>query len=333
MPVTDDLRIEWMRLDDLVPAKRNSRTHDLDALTAAVTALGFTTELKIDESSGELVWGHGRLATLRRLRDKGADAPDGIRDAGDDWEVPVVRGWSSRDALHADAVREADNAQGERGGYDPAVQLDILSDLAADAPDYLRGTSYTSEDLDKLLAEATGGTHHTDLDQLAGDAPATPAAPWDGPSRDPFDRPAAEETDDDEQWDTGQTVVDPEDRPEPVREDPPGDLDKAPAFRTLHPTRAIYHDGTPEGAQAVAAWLRGHAHSIDVKPDHTVMWSGGDGRELLIPGKWATRDGQTGQFEVWTREEFADRFVPANESARRLMRDSAPMNRDTAGTG
>ncbi len=318
-------RIEWMRLDDLVPAERNSRTHALDDLTGAVTSLGFTSELKVDEASGRLVWGHGRLAVLRRLRDRGAEPPEGIRDGGDDWLVPVVRGWSSRDPLHADAVREADNAQGEKGGYDDAVRLDVLADLAADRPDYLRGAGYSSADLDRLLAEATGGVDVTQLPDVTWGA-----APWDrDDTPDPFDRPRPE-TGDDEQWDTGRTIVDPEPRRDPPAEEAPGELDRAPAFRTLHPVRAIYHAGGPEGAGAVLGWLRGHASGPRVEDGDVVVWTDRDGEWLLLPGSWVTRDGQTGAFETWTPEAFADRFVAANEPARRAMRDATPVPRSGA---
>lgn len=317
-----DLRIEWMRLDDLVPAARNSRTHDLDSLNDAVDELGFTTELKLDERDGALVWGHGRRDLLRRKRDAGDEPPEGIRvDADGEWLVAVVRGWSSRDPLHADAVREADNFQGEKGGYDDAVRLDVLSDLAADRPDYLRGTGYSSDDLDRLLAEATGGTAVSDLDQLVG-APGATAAPWDAEPADPFtDRPRPQESGDDEQWTPG----DAPDEGSTADPEGPGPLDVEPAWRTLQPLRARYHDGTPDGAQAVARWLKGHAKDVFVEPNLAVSWQGQDGGDFVVPGKWVTRDGQTGQLDVMTREEFEDRYVPANEPARRAHRDAKPV--------
>lgn len=298
-----ELRIEWMPLDDLVPAKRNSRTHDLDGLTEAVEELGFTTELKMDELTGELLAGHGRLATLRRMRDAGQPVPEGIRTAGGDWLAPVVRGWSSRDVRHGERVREADNRQHDRGGYDAAIALDILGDFAAD--DQLRGVGVGSEELDRLADLA----NRTDLTELG-----TVLIPGDN------DLPAGatRERGSDEQWKDGD---DPDEGS--TREEPPGPLDVEPAWRTIEPLRARYHDGTPDGADAVARWLKTHATDVHVAPDLSVTWRGGDGTDYLPPGKWVTR--YRGAFQVLTREEFDDEFVPANEPARRAGRDAAPV--------
>lgn len=317
-----DLRIEWMRLDDLVPARRNTRTHDLPAIGAAIRELGFFTQFQIDESTGELVWGHGRLAELRRMRDDGADPPEGVRVDPDDpgeWMVPVVRGWSSRDSLHADAVREADNAVAQTGGFDAARQLDVLGDLAAERPDYLRGTGRDSDYLDRLLAESSGGTERTELD------PPSLAAPWDREEGDDSDRGSMDRSSGhDEQWQPG------DDPDEGSSREPegPGPLDVEPAWRTLDPLRARYHDGTPDGAQAVARWLKGHATDVHVRPDLGVTWRGRDGEDYLPPGKWLTR--YRGALDVLTREEFEDEFVPANEPARRAQRDAAPVTRPGA---
>lgn len=314
-------RIEYMRLDDLVPAERNTRTHDLGAIGGAIDELGFTSEFKLDEASGRLIRGHGRLAELRRKRDKGAEAPEWIRDAGDDWLVPVVRGWSSRGKLHADAVREADNTIAQTGGFDAQAELDVLADLAAEAPNLLRGVGRDSAYLDRLL-ESVGtrpdGATVTDLDGL-GDA----LAPWDrepDDRRDPFDRPEPPERDGDEQWDPGRTVVDPEDRPEPAG---PGPLDVAPAIRTLQPWRFVFHLGGPDGARQVMDWLKGHATDIRAEDGDVVLWRDADGEWQLLPGRWCTRDGQTGAFDTWTDEEFHARFVPANEPARRAFKKAA----------
>lgn len=304
----DDRRIEWMRLDDLVPAGRNSRRHDLDGLGEAVDALGFTTELKLDENTGQLVWGHGRRDLLRRKRDAGEAPPEGVllAEDGGDWLVPVVRGWRSRDALHADAVREADNRQHERGGYDDLVSLDILGDLAADAPDLLSGVGVSSDELDRLAAEAGGPT-------------VTVLAPVDDDFGKPVEPPRERgERDNDEQWRDGD---DPDEGS--TREEPPGPLDVEPAWRTVEPMRGRYHDGTPEGADRVARWLRERSKNVHVDHTLSVSFETKDGTEYLPPGKWVVA--YRGKLDVLTREEKDDEFVPANEPARRADRDAAPV--------
>lgn len=272
----DDRRIEWMRLDDLVPSGRNSRVHDLDSLGDAVDQLGFTAEPKIDEASGELIWGHGRRDLLRRKRDRGDAVPDGVRVADDgEWLVPVIRGWSSRNRLHADAVREADNTQGEKGSYDAAKRLDVLSDLAAEQPDLLAGVGVDSNYLDTLLAEASGGATITDLASLG-----TALIPDDSDRG----RSSSSSSGGDLVEDRGGDL---DDVGRTAEEEPPGHVDTEPAWRTLHPLRARYHDGTPDGADRVARWLRERgAENVHVTPSLSVTWDDQDGGWLVIPGQW-----------------------------------------------
>lgn len=303
-------RIEWMRLDDLVPAKRNTRLHDLDSLDDSVDELGFTSELKLDELTGELIWGHGRRDLLRRKRDAGEPAPEGIRVAADgEWLAPVIRGWTARDPMHATAVREADNRQHERGGYDDEKSLDVLGDLAGDGYG-LSALGTSDEELDRLREVG----ERTDLDQLGG----TVLMPVDG---DPFGKTSSPESGRDEQWKDG---GDP-DEGSSREEDGPGPLDVEPAWRTVEPMRARYHDGTPDGAEAVARWLRSHATDVHVEAQLAVTWRTQDGEEYLPPGKWVVR--YRGRLAVMTREEKDDEFVPANEPARRLDRDAAPVKK------
>lgn len=315
---TADLRIDYVDLDELPAATRNARRHSLDAIAGAIGSLGFTRPGLLDERTGRLVAGHGRKLVLLRELERGNPPPEGIRQTTSGWAMPIVRGWSSRSDSHADAVALADNAVGQTGGFDDAVLFDILGDLAGDAPELLRATTYTSEDLDRLMVSTSGGTERTDLDHLAGPAPVDSAGEPDRFTD--RERPEPGETSRDEQWDVGQTSED----KAAAAEEAPGALDVAPAWRTLQPWRAVYHSGGPEGAGAVVGFLRGHAAGVTIEHPDVVTWDTPDGPFVLVSGKWLTRDGQTGRFEEWSLAEFAERFVPANEPARRVQRDAKP---------
>lgn len=314
--MNDDQRIEYMRLDDIREADRNAKLHDLDELGVAVDALGFTTELKVDERIGKLVRGHGRLAYLRRLRDRGAKAPEGIRELDDDWAAPVVRGWASRSPEHGEAVQIADNAVGLGAGFNPEALAEQLDDIHSGAPELLRATTHTVDDLERMLDQSSPAPAGLGLSLGELDHDASPFT----------DRPTPAEGDDDEQWDVGRTVLDEDEKPARApAEEELGQLDVAPAWRTLQPWRAIYHEGGPAGAGKVISWLRGSATDVTVHAEHAVTWRSAAGIEILTAGRWVTRDGQTGHFETWSREEFADRFVAANEPARRVQRDAKPL--------
>lgn len=303
-----ELRIDYIDLDELPEATRNARRHDLDAIAGAYRRLGFTRPGLIDERTGRLVAGHGRRLALRRDLERGGKPPKGIRQTTGGWAMPVVRGWSSRDDAEADAAALADNKVGESGGYDDDVLLDILGDLAADAPDLLRAAHFDSDDLDRLLESVSIGREHLDY----GDG-------------DPFDRPDPVDLDD-----VGSTR---EEEPAPREDDDgPGALDVTPAWRTLQPWKAIYHRGGVDGARRVREWCHRYGiQTIDPEefcaehPDDVVLnHRPGHAPDVLQAGRWLTRDGQTGLLELWTRDEFADRFVPANEPARREQRDARP---------
>src|SRR5690242_1392328 len=91
-------RVEYVRLDELRPAPRNPKTHDSEGINRSISHFGLAELPLLDERTGLLVAGHGRLDELKRIHGNGsATPPDGLRvDADGMWLVPVIRGWASR---------------------------------------------------------------------------------------------------------------------------------------------------------------------------------------------------------------------------------------------
>lgn len=144
--------IEYLPIADLPEASRNAKEHDTAMIRASMRQFGFTSPAVIDERTGRLVAGHGRRTTLLTMQEAGDPAPDGITVADDgSWLMPVVRGWTSRDDQHADAVTVADNRGTERGGWDERMLAEILDELA-DAS-LLDAVGYTADDVDDMLAQ------------------------------------------------------------------------------------------------------------------------------------------------------------------------------------
>lgn len=156
-PRNVELRIEYLPLDEIRPALRNPKLHDLDEIDRSFAAHAYFNAVILDERTGRLVGGHGRHEALRRRRDQGGrEPPDGIklRDADSAWLVPVQRGWASRSDHEAEQVLLADNRIGEIGGHDQKALARLLSDLAQNtAEGGLHGTGYTTDDLAALLKE------------------------------------------------------------------------------------------------------------------------------------------------------------------------------------
>lgn len=149
--MTDEVRIEYMPLSQLVRAPRNPKEHDLGAIAASVKRFGYVAAIVLDEGTGRLVAGHGRLDALQAMKAQGQPAPDRVRVQDGEWLVPVQRGVTFADPDEAEAYLVADNRTVELGGWDEGILTELLSDLAAQKR--LEGTGFDEDDLDALLGE------------------------------------------------------------------------------------------------------------------------------------------------------------------------------------
>lgn len=132
-----DRYIEYMPLDDLLTAPKNPKAHDLDTIGDSLDRFGVIETIVIDERTGQLISGHGRMEKLGQLEgayqaqvDAGVEpdteVPEGVRIADDGtWRIPVTRGWASADDAEAEAALVAVNAIGE-GRWDRPVLFEIL---------------------------------------------------------------------------------------------------------------------------------------------------------------------------------------------------------------
>jgi hypothetical protein len=167
-------RIEMMRLGDLKGAPRNPKQHDLKSLEASLTRFGFVQPATIDERTGLLVAGHGRLEALRHLKSLNQSPPARVEVSADgDWLVPVLRGISFADEKQAEAYLLADNHLSEIGGWDEGMLVAMLKE-AAEFPSGLDGIGWDPHDVEVLAVAAMSdfagsGTEVTD-----------PSAEWGG---------------------------------------------------------------------------------------------------------------------------------------------------------
>ena len=165
-------RIEYMPLSALQRWPRNPKAHDLGALHTSINRFGFVAPITMDERTGKLVAGHGRLDALQQMKASGQEPPARIEARGGEWYVPVVRGveFASDSALEAYLV--ADNRLTELGGWEDEALAALLSDLAAEDEELLAATGYDADDLDALLFELqpdfspVGADEQPALDQL-----------------------------------------------------------------------------------------------------------------------------------------------------------------------
>jgi hypothetical protein len=147
--------LQYMPLDEILPALRNPKGHDEQLIDRLIKEHGFLDALVLDDRTGRLIAGHGRLEQLTAAHAAGAQLPDGIITIEDGrWAAPVLTGWASRDDDQAHAAGVGLNQGTIAGGFIPQDLAPLLEDLKAAG--YLDGTGFTPADLDALQADLRG---------------------------------------------------------------------------------------------------------------------------------------------------------------------------------
>lgn len=143
-------RLDYQDLDTIEPAPNNPKEHQIDGVRASIDRFGYVAPMIIDDRTGRLVVGHGRLESLKARRDAGETPPEGIQvDDTGRWLAPVIRGWSSRSDADAAAYLVLDNRQSELGGWDHQALADLLDEIGD--PDLVELTGWDPADLEELL--------------------------------------------------------------------------------------------------------------------------------------------------------------------------------------
>lgn len=120
-----DLYIEYIPLAKLTKMDRNPKLHS-PMISKSFERYGYVEPVLIDEGSGKLVAGHGRLEQLEEAfkRDP-ASPPDRIKKVKDGWAVPVIRGVTFRSQDEAEEYGITSNLLVIEGGFDEA-ELEAL---------------------------------------------------------------------------------------------------------------------------------------------------------------------------------------------------------------
>lgn len=143
-------RLEYLDINTIMPARNNPKQHDGDKVQSSIGKFGYVAPMILDERTGRLVVGHGRLESLQALHASGATAPDGIEiDDNGNWRAPVIRGWASRSDADAAAYLVADNRHTELGGWNHYALAELLDSIGD--PDLVDLTGWDLEELGKIL--------------------------------------------------------------------------------------------------------------------------------------------------------------------------------------
>lgn len=152
-------------LDQIEAAPSNVKGHDLDLIVASIARFGFADPVVVDQRTGELAAGHGRIEALTRMAERGDEPPAGITVKDGTWQVPVYVGWASASDAEADAARIALNRTTEAGGWDTARLVTQLQELAQ-LDDGLVGLGYDQDEIDALARSLEGVTETDEVAEI-----------------------------------------------------------------------------------------------------------------------------------------------------------------------
>ena len=146
-----EVRIEYMDLEQLKAWPRNPKAHERGLIQTSIGRFGFVDPIVLDERSGCIASGHGRVEALREMKEAGQSPPDRVViSASGDWSVPVVRGVSFKDEDSLARYAVAANRLVELGGWDDDVLVQVLERITDDSG--LDGTGYAEDDVTALRA-------------------------------------------------------------------------------------------------------------------------------------------------------------------------------------
>ena len=156
------VEIIFTKLSEIQEADRNVKDHDIGSIHESMNRFGFTSPLLLNEATGKLVAGHGRIEALKQKKQFKEGVPANIKvdDESGEWLVPVIRGVSFKNEEEAQAYLLADNRLVELGGWNTNALIEELEKLAEESS--LEGTGFDDadiqamyEDLEKQVGEGS----------------------------------------------------------------------------------------------------------------------------------------------------------------------------------
>lgn len=148
-------RLEPHTLADLISRvwKQNPKRHALVELRESLGKFGYGQPILIDDTSGQIVDGHGVLAALLIAQEDGEAVPSRVHVQDDgEWVISCVH--ITLDAEQARAYSLSASRTIELGGWDDGLLLKVLTELQEQ--DALAGTGSHAEDITALQAKVSG---------------------------------------------------------------------------------------------------------------------------------------------------------------------------------
>lgn len=141
---SDELRLEYLPLDDLKTFPGNPKKHDDPLIDESIEEYGFTNPVLLYAKQNFIVGGNGRVERLERRRIDGKKPPKRIKvDDKGRWLVPCVR-LPFKDIKQAQRYLLVDNQATIRGGWDGVKLTEMLVEFEEFD---LHATGFSPEDV------------------------------------------------------------------------------------------------------------------------------------------------------------------------------------------
>ena len=161
-----DINVEYLPLSEIVEADNNPKDHDIGQIYQSIKRFGFTQPIMMNENTGKLLAGHGRLQTLQTMKQSGEKVPNRIKeDKNGEWLVPVLKGISFNDDNEAQAYLIADKRLTELGGWNTGELVEELERLIEEGLD-LDGIGYDFDDLETMVSDMERRFEVEDIPEL-----------------------------------------------------------------------------------------------------------------------------------------------------------------------
>ncbi|MEU5748259.1 hypothetical protein ABZ804_22305 [Streptomyces sp. NPDC047726] len=146
--------IAYVPLQDLPPANRNPKRHELELIIDSIAMHGLVEVPVVDERTQRTLHGHGRREALLEMQNRGMKVPGGvIVDEDGGWLLPVLRGWASRSEAEAEALAIKLNRLPGEGGWDSRAFAEILEDLATNDTELFDSLAIPHDEIDRMLGQ------------------------------------------------------------------------------------------------------------------------------------------------------------------------------------
>ena len=149
------LLVQRVPIASLAPDPSNARTHpeaNLDVIVSSLRRFGQAEPLVVQRGTRRVIAGHGRLMAMQKL------------------------GWTECDvvelevsSLDATALAIALNRSAELAQWDDGVLARLLSELRAESA--IDGVGYSSDEIDRLLAEVNAASNPAQVDDAGPEEP------------------------------------------------------------------------------------------------------------------------------------------------------------------